>query len=612
MTRMKSLLGALLAISMIFTFAACNKTPGNTTSNDPGTSATSEKGVRYDANGDLLYKPEDVGELDNPIVHGIIAPPPDDEWYAQEIKWREDAYDLEYDYDAVGWGEREMKWVASYVSGTPYDIITYVKFPTTVVKGLLEPLDDILPLDDSRYFNKKAIWKGQTYGVQPIANGYDYYDAGEVYGVWFNQDLFDDYGLTSPVTLWENGEWDFDHFIDLAKALTVDSDKDGKTDIFGWTTWYNTWFAAANGARAITSDDKGINLTWNDPAYIHAMEYYLKANPYRSGGAAEFKDGNVGMYIERVQNARQFLDGETLSFSCDWVPLPKGPDGEGQLGFISTGTWTCYIGKGAKNIEGAKVFICADICRYDYVPMDGSTRMMNVTDEILERAKTCDGKFIDDLYRNVGSLESQMYRVIDSLPENGVVATLEKYTNAFQAEIDTLMAEKEYEEQGEFKAPNLDFEDGTITLKEVYEGTLSITEDPAEVISGSKSLKIQLKADNEYGPVAVTTPETTCLPYGGQYKLTLKAKAVGGKATEQNTLLVSFRPYESLETKDTSVSVGGFNPIDLTSGEVVEFECMLNVNDYYDDLELFIIGNTDESAPDLALIIDDIKIEKIG
>ncbi|HAB00738.1 MAG TPA: hypothetical protein DCE08_04540 [Ruminococcaceae bacterium] len=611
MTRMKSLLGALLAVSMIFTFAACDKTPGNTTSNNSGTSATSDKGVRYDANGDLLYKPEDVGALDNPIVHGIIAPPPDDEWYAQEIKWREDAYDLEYDYDTAPWTEREMKWIASYVSGTPYDIITYINYPTTVVKGLVQPLDDILPLDDSRYFNKKYSWKGKTYGVNPIATGDNFYDVGEVHGVWFNQDLFDDYGLTSPVDLWENGQWDFDHFIDAAKALTVDSDKDGKTDIYGWTTWYRSWFTAANGTQAITMNDNGISLTWTDPAFIHAMEYYNKAQPY-FGSNTSFEAGTAAMYIERVQCARTFLDGETLNFTADWVPLPKGPDGEGYLGSVSTGTWTSCIGSGAKNIEGAKVFICADICRFDYVPVDGSTKMMNVTDEIVERAKTCDGKFISDLYRSIGSLNAKMYNVLDAIPKDGVVATLEKYTNVFQAEIDTLMAEKEYKEQGEFKAPNLDFEDGAITLKEVYEGTLSITEDPAEVISGSKSLKIQLKADNEYGPVAVTTPETTCLPFGGQYKLTLKAKAVGGKATEQNTLLVSFRPYESLETKDTSVSVGGFNPIDLTSGEVVEFECMINVNDYYDDLELFIIGNTDEAAPDLALIIDDIKIEKIG
>jgi len=179
------LLSVLLAVVMLFALAACGGTGNN---NSKGSDATS--GVRYDDNGDLLYKPEDVGELSNPIVKGLISPAPDDAWYAQEIGWKEEAYGIEYDMDTCAWAERDMKWVAAYVGGTAYDTLTRVNFPTTAVKGLLEPMDEHLPVEDDRYFNRIYMWNGLTYGVQVKAKNYTYRDCGELYGVWYNNDLF--------------------------------------------------------------------------------------------------------------------------------------------------------------------------------------------------------------------------------------------------------------------------------------------------------------------------------------------------------------------------------------------------------------------------------------
>ena len=88
---MKRLLCLGLALAMLFALAACG---GGGTTVDDGTT-----GVRLDSKGNLLYKPEDVGTLANPVVTGLISPAPDDDWYAQEIGWKETAYGIEYDYD---------------------------------------------------------------------------------------------------------------------------------------------------------------------------------------------------------------------------------------------------------------------------------------------------------------------------------------------------------------------------------------------------------------------------------------------------------------------------------------------------------------------------------
>ena len=76
-------------------------------------------------------------------------------------------------------------------------------------------------------------------------------------------------------------------------------------------------------------------------------------------------------------------------------------------------------------------------------------------------------------------------------------------------------------------------------------------------------------------------------------------------------MVVSLRPSASAETGDDSVSLGGWNPVDLSDGQVHEFELMFNVMEFYDDLQLFLIGGTGAENPNLAIIIDDLTIEEI-
>ena len=322
------------------------------------------------------------------------------------------------------------------------------------------------------------------------------------------------------------------------------------------------------------------------------------------------------MYGERVQNARQLSKTSpeyNISFEAIWVPFPRGEHGEGHKGSISTGAETICIGKGAKNIEGAKVWICADICKFDYVNAEDATMMMGVDEDMLERALSCEDKIITDYFNKIGNLDSQMWNVLSASKSAGPVAAIEKFTPSFQNQINILMAEKQYEAQEPFKAPELvDFEDDALVLKEVYENTLSITTDASEVISGSKSLKIQLVPENAYGPVAYTTNEHFSMPMGATYKISFKAKAVGGEATKQGTLLVEFRPAADAAVKDSLNKFEGYRPIDLTSGEVVEVSYEIDVADLYTDLQMILIGNTDENSPNLAVIIDDLKVEKVS
>ena len=67
--------------------------------------------------------------------------------------------------------------------------------------------------------------------------------------VYYNKAIFDEYGVDYP----EAG-WTWDDLLAIAQELTVDTDGDGKTDIWGiqlpgpWTTGFEYWVGAAGGS----------------------------------------------------------------------------------------------------------------------------------------------------------------------------------------------------------------------------------------------------------------------------------------------------------------------------------------------------------------------------
>ena len=480
MTNLKKFLCAFLALAMLFALAACGGQTTTVTSSeevssleesskDPNVTTSipniedfeghvsinlsdslnpaNETGVRYDENYNLLYKPEDVGELSNPIVRGLLAPAPEDEWYAQEYAWKEEAYGIEYDMDTCAWSEREMKLVAAYVGGTAYDVLTRVNFPTVVVKGLLEPLDEYLPIEDERYFEPRYVWNGHTYGMRTKSTNYTYRDCGELYGVWYNANLFEENGITSPLEYWEKGEWTIETMIDLAEELTYDIDRDGLNDVFGYGSWAKHLFTIGNGAQTVDLGKGTVSLTWDTPAYVQGLEYINEIAPYSNGNVA-FTTGNLAMYGERIQCARYCAPTspfKSVNFEAVWVPFPKGKDGYGVAGSISLGSELVCIGKGAKNIEGAKVWICADICKFDYVDPKDASMMIGVDEATLQRALSCEPYILSDFYTSIGTMQSIVQKVWSESRTLGAKAAIEKYTPAMEEQIKIVMADTSLE-----------------------------------------------------------------------------------------------------------------------------------------------------------------------
>ena len=109
-----------------------------------------------------------------------------------------------------------------------------------------------------------------------------------------------------------------------------------------------------------------------------------------------------------------------------------------------------------------------------------------------------------------------------------------------------------------------------------------------------------------------TSGEDFAMPIGAEYKVSFKAKIVGGVGDPEGTFLVEFRPSAEAQQAEATTNLFSYNPIDLTSGEVVDVEIKLTVSDFYDDLQVVFIGCGSEEELERAIIIDDFAITQVA
>ena len=128
-------------------------------------------------------------------------------------------------------------------------------------------------------------------------------------GVYYNKAIFDEYGVDYP----QDG-WTWQEFLDTAQALTIDTDRDGKNDIWGvhltanWTTGFEYWIGAAGG-QLINEDGTQFVGYMDSPETIEAVQFFADLyNVHQvapppadfslwAGGNAEFDNGQAAMRV---------------------------------------------------------------------------------------------------------------------------------------------------------------------------------------------------------------------------------------------------------------------------------------------------------------------------
>lgn len=153
------------------------------------------------------------------------------------------------------------------------------------------------------------------------------------FALYINVELINEAGADDPRELEAAGQWDWDAFLEVARAIDALGDDIKGYGANAWWGPYGVWLNSAGGGF-FTDDRSASNLASPESltGLAFARQLYVVdqvAVPYGEDSEPPFRAGNVGMF----QNGRWATPGtRTVDFEWDVVGLPQGPSG-------SPGNW---------------------------------------------------------------------------------------------------------------------------------------------------------------------------------------------------------------------------------------------------------------------------------
>jgi multiple sugar transport system substrate-binding protein len=179
-----------------------------------------------------------------------------------------------------------------------------------------------------------------------------------VIALFYNKDLFDKANVPYP-----DDTWDWEKLVAVAKQLTLDTNKDGKTDQWGLytetTDMENYWSSLVwqNGGDILAPDGKSIML--DQPAAAGGIQFLqdliwkdkIVPEPalFAETGDA-FEQGKAAM---EANGSWQIATDEAAGLKFSIAPLPKGPAGQA----TSVNPTGAVVYKNSKSPDAAWAFV---------------------------------------------------------------------------------------------------------------------------------------------------------------------------------------------------------------------------------------------------------------
>ncbi|UCG66928.1 MAG: sugar ABC transporter substrate-binding protein [Deltaproteobacteria bacterium] len=271
--------------------------------------------------------------------------------------------DIKVEAEALAWGDLEGKIMASLAAGSPPELthgqpITCAAFQA---KGLLMPLDEVV-----KAIGEDNIWDQ----IKKVGKyGDHYYGLVHAAGtslLIYRKDLAQKKGLKGPKT--------WDDLLHLAKQLTMDTDGDGKTDIYGLTIPGDNLFinillgelTKANGG--ILFDDQN-RPQFTDKCMIETLNFLKELTKYMPPGweGHGYRETFANMYGQKAAMMYQGY-GRGASLIEEYAPKdmansdyfdvwikPHGPSGTKPAAQVDEEPWLMF--KGCKYPKEAIEFL---------------------------------------------------------------------------------------------------------------------------------------------------------------------------------------------------------------------------------------------------------------
>jgi multiple sugar transport system substrate-binding protein len=217
-----------------------------------------------------------------------------------------------------------------FAAGTPADVVllNYRRYASFAARGVLEPLGPYL--QKSRVikevdFYPEAIapfvWQGALVCIPQNLSSL---------AVYYNRDLFRAGGVPGP-----RDGWTWDDFLRAARALTRDTDGDGRIDQYGLGTEVSIFrvapFIWQNGGELVDDPHAPTRLTLDTPAAREAIQWFVdlqvkhRVAPDLMAEKAEssenrFLNGRLAMFLNSRRGVPTYRT--VTGFDWDVAPLP--------------------------------------------------------------------------------------------------------------------------------------------------------------------------------------------------------------------------------------------------------------------------------------------------
>lgn len=306
---------------------------------------------------------------------------------------------------------------------------------------ILQPVEDYI--DVSKLLHQEIVdafrFKGHTYTLA--------ISGLQTHFIWYNKSLLSQFGVEEmPYDMWKANNWTWESFKELAKQLTVDTNMDGKTDIWGFASNDPECFFYSNGAHLIDKKDDKWYVSWDTEAAMNVWNYtgemwntYMETTDLNNNGG--FENGQIAMAHGTFEYAWARSTGMDVS-EIGVAPYPAGPNFDGK--------YTCYtnfygIPKTAKNPEGAAALAELLAEEEKKFPMGfdlGNAEAVACLDEqALEVVEYCSSRATLTMERGWGDFIATYMEAYNQIYNKGVNAktALDSLKPKAQAYIDDMM-----------------------------------------------------------------------------------------------------------------------------------------------------------------------------
>ncbi len=272
--------------------------------------------------------------------------------------------DIKVEAEALAWGDLEGKILAALAAGSPPELShgQPITCAALQVQGLLLPLDEVV-----QAIGEDNIWEQIKKVCRVGTHYYGLVHAAGTSLLIYRKDLATQQGITKGPETW-------DDLLRIAEKLTLDTDGDGKIDVYGLTISGDNLFIniligeliKANGGILFDAQnrphftDKQMIETLH---FLKALTQYLPpgweghgyretfANMYGQKAAMMYQGYGRGASLIEQYAPKQMANTDYFDV---WIK-PRGPSGSAPAAQVDEEPWMLF--KGAKHPKEAIEFL---------------------------------------------------------------------------------------------------------------------------------------------------------------------------------------------------------------------------------------------------------------